>query len=83
MSQLAKLNFNVLLKDAQKAYHTLKAGVDCPLDEMLLDYVYHDIPKEESTEIAKHIKQCERCRIKTLKMEVDCIEWNYMFEKSR
>ncbi|NJL60303.1 MAG: zf-HC2 domain-containing protein [Desulfobacteraceae bacterium] len=75
------LDFENILSDAKAIYGTLKAAPSCPDDEMLSDYVYHDLPTEEHRKIAAHIHQCERCRIESLRMKTDKDAWELMIDK--
>ena len=81
MNYPAKLNFDDLLKKAKKVYHTPQTGQDCPSAEILIDYVHRQLSEEISASVTEHLKQCQACRVKILKMDIERIEWDYMLEQ--
>ncbi|QTA80319.1 Uncharacterized protein dnl_26180 [Desulfonema limicola] len=70
-----KIIFEDILDDAKSVYNTLKKGENCPLDEILLDYVYGEVSETEFYEVKEHIKSCERCRVEVFKMETERTQW--------
>jgi len=70
-----------LLKELRKAYNKkLEPGPECPLDEVLFDYVYDDATEAERKEVSEHIKTCERCSIQVMKFKADRFEWEYALD---
>ncbi len=83
---LQTFDFNAIIDDARTVWDTFEAphcplDEDCPLDEVLLDYVYGDLAQEEYQTVSDHIGKCERCKIEVLKMETDRTEWEYSFNE--
>ncbi len=77
---MEKLDFNSVLNNAREKYRTLKRGTDCPLDEVILDYVHNELTEKENKTTSEHMETCERCHMLAMKMEADLTAWEYSFD---
>ncbi|MCP4346532.1 MAG: hypothetical protein GY795_13525 [Desulfobacterales bacterium] len=76
MNNQDKPDFINIIEAVREIYNTIKDEPDCPSDE-LLDSRYNELPEYEYDEVAEHIRNCMRCRVKLLKIEADHIKSDY------
>lgn len=72
--------FEKALDDARKILKNPVSEVGCPLDEVLVDFVYDDLISEERPLVSSHIKECVRCHLMILKLEADRYGWEQAFD---
>ena len=70
-----QFDFQGILQDAKQIYQHPPRGDKCFADEVLVDYFYHDLPDDVEQTVARHIQECERCRIILLKLDVEQQRW--------
>lgn len=69
-----QIHFKALLAEARAKFNSLEFTPNCPVPEIIVDYVYDDLSSPIRSKVTKHITECEPCRMLALKIESDLTE---------
>ena len=75
------MKFDDVLQQAKNAYQHSSPGKACPSDNILAAYIHQELSRESFQVLDEHLKRCEACRLRMLKMEVSRQKSDYFLEQ--